>query len=93
MMDKIMGMMGRRGAGAGRGFVNPPTVGEMDEKKRMMMEEAEATPEEVRERKMRKRQGEAYDASLTTMKKGGAVSASRRADGIAQRGKTKGRMI
>ena len=27
------------------------------------------------------------------MKKGGAVSASRRADGIAQRGKTKGRMV
>ena len=27
------------------------------------------------------------------MKKGGVVSASRRADGIAQRGKTKGRMI
>ena len=29
---------------------------------------------------------------VTGMKKGGAVSASRRADGIAQRGKTKGRM-
>jgi len=27
------------------------------------------------------------------MKKGGKVSASRRADGIAQRGKTKGRMV
>ena len=27
------------------------------------------------------------------MKKGGAVSASRRADGIAQRGKTRGKMV
>jgi hypothetical protein len=32
------------------------------------------------------------NASGDTYKKGGAVSASRRADGIAQRGKTKGRM-
>jgi len=30
--------------------------------------------------------------SMNSMKKGGSVSASRRADGIAQRGKTKGRM-
>ena len=29
----------------------------------------------------------------TGMKKGGKVTASRRADGIAQRGKTKGRMV
>lgn len=32
-------------------------------------------------------------APTAGMKKGGPVSASRRADGIAQRGKTKGRMI
>lgn len=90
MMDKLMGMMGRRGAGAGRGFVNPPTVGEMDERKRTMMEEAEATPEEVRERKLRKKQDEAYEASRTTMKKGGKVT---RADGCVTKGHTKGRMI
>ncbi len=29
----------------------------------------------------------------TGMKKGGVVSASRRADGIAQRGKTRGKMV
>ena len=29
----------------------------------------------------------------TSMKKGGVVSASRRADGIAQRGKTRGKMV
>jgi hypothetical protein len=32
-------------------------------------------------------------APTTSMKKGGAVSASRRADGIAQRGKTRGKMV
>jgi len=50
------------------------------------------TPKEVRE---------AYDAdpeyfegrASKGMKKGGKVSASKRADGCAQRGKTKGRMI
>jgi hypothetical protein len=32
-------------------------------------------------------------ASVKPMKKGGSVSASRRADGIASKGKTKGKMI
>jgi hypothetical protein len=41
-----------------------------------------------KERLLRERPLEA-----TPMKKGGAVKASKRADGIAQRGKTKGRMI
>lgn len=40
---------------------------------------------------MSAREGEAYD--YAGYKKGGKVSASRRADGIAQRGKTKGRMV
>lgn len=94
------------------------------------------TPEDVREMKMRRRAGQAYDRALTNTEaapvaapapaasapvraaavqeaiqemqdakarkkiagmgyaKGGAVgSASRRADGIAQRGKTRGKMI
>jgi len=33
------------------------------------------------------------DAAPETFKKGGAVSASRRADGIASKGKTKGKMV
>jgi hypothetical protein len=55
------------------------TVGEVmdDERPRQAMREAAA--EERREAR--------------GMKKGGSVTASRRADGIAQRGKTKGRMI
>ena len=32
-------------------------------------------------------------AKTTTYKKGGSVSASRRADGIAKRGKTRGRIV
>lgn len=37
--------------------------------------------------------GRTNPKTLLPMKKGGAVSASRRADGIAQRGKTRGRMM
>lgn len=101
------------------------------------MDRMNMTPEDVRDMKMRKRAGQAYNRSLTTTepapmpaptasapaparrspmveeaiqemqdekarkkisgmgyKKGGSVSsASRRADGCAQRGKTKGKMI
>ena len=45
--------------------------------------------EDEEERKRRAAGG----APTTSMKKGGAVSASRRADGIAQRGKTRGKMV
>ena len=95
MMDKLMDMMGRKRAGAGRGFVNPHTVDEVERSKKMREEEFEATPAEVRDRAMRRKATEAYEAARSTpMAKGGKVSsASRRADGIAQRGKTKGRMI
>ena len=98
------------------------------------MDRMNMTPEDVRDMKMRKRAGRAYDRSLTNTeaapmpapaasapkrppmveeaiqemkdakdrkkiadmgyKAGGSVgSASKRADGCAQRGKTKGRMI
>ena len=41
-----------------------------------------------------RRAGEAYERARTTYKAGGKVaSASKRADGIAQRGKTKGTMV
>ena len=39
------------------------------------------------------RGGKSETPGAEGMKKGGAVTASRRADGIAQRGKTKGRMV
>jgi len=47
-------------------------------------------PEAVRNKMGYKRSG----GKIPTMKKGGSVgSASKRADGIAMRGKTKGRMV
>jgi hypothetical protein len=36
---------------------------------------------------------EAFKAAYPKMKKGGVVSASRRADGIAKRGKTRGKFV
>lgn len=81
-------------AGAGRGFVNPKpvNVSEADyvsPKDRMAMEE------QVRDAKMIKDAESAYEKSRTTsFKKGGSVgSASKRADGCAVRGKTKGTMV
>ena len=54
--------------------------------------------DEVKRERMRERMGEAYEEapmrSMGTYAKGGSVSsASKRADGCAERGKTKGRMI
>ena len=74
-----------KNAGGGRGFINPPTVGE-----REMMDQ-------YNEQKQRKAEENA-PTTKTEMgkpfKKGGSVSsASSRADGCAQRGKTKGRMV
>lgn len=57
------------------------------------------TPEEVKASKnlranMREADSEAEERrEARGMKKGGVVSASKRADGCAQRGKTKGRMV
>ena len=83
-----------KSAGAGRGFVNPKpvNVSEADyvsPKDRMAMEE------QVRDAKMIKDAESAYEKSRTTsFKKGGSVgSASKRADGCAVRGKTKGTMV
>lgn len=94
MLDKIMQAMRGRQAGAGRGFVNPPSVEELERGKRRRMEEFEATPEDVSERKQMRKDEEAYERARTTYKKGGKVSsASKRADGIAERGKTRGTTI
>ena len=83
-----------KSAGAGRGFVNPKPVNVSEEdyvspKDRMAMEE------QVRDAKMIKDAESAYEKSRTTsFKKGGSVgSASKRADGCAVRGKTKGTMV
>ena len=87
-------MATKKEAGAGRGFVNPPTVAEMNNpsdyitpKQRMQMEE------EVADRKASAAADKAYNKAMG-MKKGGSVSsASKRADGCAMKGRTKGKMI
>jgi hypothetical protein len=55
----------------------------------------ENAKQEARDRENQPKIDRAYDNSRTTpMKAGGSVSsASKRADGIAQRGKTKGTMV
>ena len=85
-------MATKKEAGAGRGFVNPKPVNVSEEdyvtpKQRMDMEQA------VADRKAGAAAEAAYNKA-TGMKKGGSVSsASKRADGIATKGKTKGTMI
>jgi poly(3-hydroxyalkanoate) synthetase len=89
MMDKLMEMVRGKQAGAGRGFVNPPTVQERkEEAKRKNREsltvgEREALQEVEDERMRKKIEAMGYAG-------GGYVKA---ADGCAQRGKTRGKMV
>ena len=82
-------LMGKKDAGAGRGFVNPKTVAEMNDEER--------SPAEREARQMMKDKNEskkadaAYNAAMPSPYKNGG-SVSKRADGIAQRGKTRGKM-
>jgi hypothetical protein len=49
--------------------------------------------QEAEDKKNQPKIDEAYEKSRTSLKKGGSVSsASKRADGIAQRGKTRGKV-
>ena len=70
--------------GVGKKFVDKSGLGDAVERAVKRSHEGVKLKPEARERVM---SGETED-----MKKGGKVSVSRRADGIAQRGKTKGRM-
>ena len=95
ILDKLMG---KKEAGAGRGFVNPKTVAEMEDEKRSPAERE--ARQMMKDRKASKDAEAAYNASLSSegMKKGGKVKKmasggyTRAADGIAQRGKTRGKM-
>jgi len=92
-MSLLERLLGQSEAGAGRGKVNPKTIAEMEDEKR--------SPAEREARQMLKDRAAAKAAEAAFNKampspyaKGGSVSsASRRADGIAQRGKTKGRFV
>ena len=87
-------MMGKSEAGAGRGFVNPKTVAEMNDEKRSPAERE--ARQMMKDRAAAKAADAAYNRSVSSegMASGGKVSsASKRADGIATKGKTKGTMI
>lgn len=76
-------------AGAGRGGQGGPTAAQADQNRAMMSAAERAAREEMDfDRISRVRPDQGY-------KKGGqvATSASKRADGIAQRGKTRGTMV
>jgi hypothetical protein len=83
LLDKLMG---KSEAGAGRGFVNPPTVAEMAAAKR--------TPQQNEAIQDAKDAADRKKISAMGYKKGGSVSsASSRADGCCIKGKTRGKMV
>ena len=115
ILDKLMG---KSEAGAGRGFVNPPTIAEMEDAKRSPAERE--ARQMMRDRKAAKDAEAAYNKAVSSegMAKGGMTSkymsfsktgkpdgmksttkmasggsASKRADGIATKGKTRGTMV
>jgi len=89
-------LMGKKEAGAGRGFVNPKTVAEMEDEKRSPAERE--ARQMLKDQAAAKMQEAAYNKAMPSpYKKGGKVKMSsggytRAADGIAQRGKTRGKM-
>jgi hypothetical protein len=81
-------------AGAGRGGQGGPTAKQADQNRSIMSASEKAARDGADEMKLQERTNKAAEAASKNMKKGGSVgSASRRADGIAQRGKTKGVMV
>ncbi len=83
-------MATKKQAGAGRGFVNPQRTDESDAtyvtpKERYDMEK------QREEAKTSEQTDKAYNKSMGYAK--GGMTASKRADGIAQRGKTRGTMV
>ena len=83
-------MATKKQAGAGRGFVNPQRTDESDAeyvtpKQRYDMEK------QMEEEKASAQAEKAYNKATGYAR--GGMTASRRADGIAQRGKTKGKFV
>ena len=80
-------------AGAGRGSVNPRPVN-VSEEDYVSPADRMAMEERVREDRDMRAAEKAYNKSMSSMKSGGKVSsASKRADGIAERGKTRGTIV
>ena len=81
--------MAENKAGAGRGGQGGPTAKQAAEG--MMSAAEKAARQEMADKKMQDTTDKLYDQSKTTpYRKGGYVKA---ADGVAQRGKTKGTMV
>jgi hypothetical protein len=81
--------MAKKEAGAGRGFVNPQRTDESNTDYITPAQRAEME-QQVQAAKDQSASERAYNASVKGMKKGGTASA--RADGIAARGKTRGKI-
>jgi len=86
-------LMGKSEAGAGRGFVNPKTVAEMNDEERSPAERE--ARQMMKDRKAAKKAEAAYDKAMPSPYKGGGKvsSASSRADGCCTKGKTRGKMV
>ena len=88
MLDKLMG---RSEAGAGRGKVNPATVAEMEDAKRSPAERE--ARQMMKDRKAAKSADAAYDKAMPSPYKAGGMTASKRGDGCAVKGHTRGKMV
>lgn len=92
-MTMLERLLGQSEAGAGRGKVNPKTIAEMEDEKRSPAERE--ARQMMRDRAAAKGAEAAYNTAMPNpYAKGGKVSsASKRADGIATKGKTRGTMV
>lgn len=82
------------GAGSGRGKQGGPTAKQANQSSAVMSDSEKAARKDAAEMKRQERTNKAYEDASKDMKKGGSVSsASSRADGCAERGKTRGTMI
>jgi hypothetical protein len=90
MLDRLLG---KSEAGAGRGFVNPKTVAEMNDEERSPAERE--ARQMMKDRKAAKKADAAYNEAMPNPYKGGGKvsSASSRGDGCAVKGKTRGKMV
>ena len=79
-----------KSAGAGRGYLNPQRTDESDADYVTPKQHYDIRKEQLGAKEVEEA-GKSYTAATKNMKKGG--SASSRADGIAQRGKTRGKMV
>lgn len=75
-MDFLDKLMGKKDAGAGRGFVNPKTIAEMEDEKRSPAERE--AREMLKERAKAKAEEEAYNKAMPKpYKKGGMIESKR----------------